>query len=145
MTLATDLHPILRGIRAIPGQLGLRPHRVFIIETQWSGDEVGDGFATETETEIVEGSSQPPKVRQLGDERLAVSGLASGSLEIGPITTTSVSYSLIRGLSLIDKEQLKVRVTGPIGDNVYKIEKFGADRALHWTLTVSPIGEYAQP
>ena len=41
MALADDLKPVIDSIRAIPGQLGLRPNRVFLVEGSWSGDYTG--------------------------------------------------------------------------------------------------------
>ncbi|HEY3494738.1 MAG TPA: hypothetical protein VGK73_08640 [Polyangiaceae bacterium] len=139
MTLAASLRPLVRSIRGIPGSLGLRPHRVYLVQSTWGGEYVGSGNPTDVVTEIVEGGNHPPKVRQVDEERMVLSNLAQGSLEIGPITTTSVSAEALRGLSLLDKESLRVRVDGPTGSAFYRIEKLGLDRALHWMLTVSPI------
>lgn len=139
MVLADGLRSLVRSIRGIPGQLGLRPHRVYLLQTAWMGEFVGAGNQYDDVTEIVEGDNQPPKVRQIDEERMALANLAQGSLEIGPITTTSVSAEKLRGVNVQDKESFRVRVDGPTGSALYRIEKLGLDRALHWTMTVSPI------
>jgi len=147
MSLADDLKPLARGIRGIPGQLGLRPHRVFLVTGLWSGGEVGKGHFVPDELELLEGDSAgayPPKVRQLNDERLALANLASGSLEIGPITTNAVTANALRGVDLFDKQTLHVRVQGPTGTVRYRIAKAKLDRAIHWILTVEPFGNVAQ-
>jgi hypothetical protein len=151
MALADDLKPSLRAIRGIPGALGLRPHRVFLTVRRWGGisgvspKTIGDGASVDTETEIVEGGGHPPKVRQLNDERLALSGLPAGSIEIGPITASyelgDVTADALRGVELANLETLRLRVSGPTGNVLYKITKLTLDRSMHWTISAQPISD----
>lgn len=148
-TFADLIKPKLSQIRSIPGQLGLRPHRVFLVTSVWStssGDTStpGVGSKSTSETELLEGG-RSPKVRQLNDERLALSNMPAGTLEIGPITpgdaTTPnrLTAAQILGKDLLDKDRMYVRVTGPLGDAIYRVAKTNMDKALHFTLTISPL------
>lgn len=143
MAFADSIKPLLRSVRAIPGQFGLRKHRVYL-RTRTGAYEFGQNNET-TETELVEGDNQPPKVEQLGDEALALNQLAQGSLRIGPITTPDgligLSEDAVKGAGLQDYETLAVRVVGPMGDSLYSIKSRKMDKAMHWILTVEPLSE----
>jgi hypothetical protein len=147
VSLADDLKPMLRRVRGIPGRMGLRPHRVFLRNSIWHGPDVrapGDGSEFTTEVEILE-DVYPPKVRQLKDERLALSNLAKGSVEIGPITTpgetVGITVEQFRGTDMLDLETLNLRITGPLGEALYVVKEFTCDRAMHWKIVASPIGK----
>jgi hypothetical protein len=146
MTLANRLKPRLRRIRAIPGQFGLRPHRVFLVKRTGATEHGNNPYRDEVE--VVEGNSQPPKVEQLGDEALALGGLAQGSLRIGPITAPddddAATGPLFRGTDLETYETLAVRVSGPIGNWIYTIKSRKMDKAMHWILTVEPLSEVSE-
>ncbi len=140
MTFVSDFLPTLSELRAIPGQMGLRQHSVYLSERSWSGNQIGDGAMYEDEVQLLEGDRNP-KVRQLNDERLALGNLAAGSLEIGPITPgISTTTDKLRGTELSLREGLHVRVTGPMGNNYYTISKLVLDKALRWMITVQPVG-----
>lgn len=148
MTLADDLLPMVRELRGtIPGTLaGLRPHRVYLVEKSSSGTNAGDGTITTTETEIVEGDNQPPKVKQVNDEQRALGNLSGGALIIGPITPfyngAGTTLSSLAGDDLTAQtDTLKVRVSGPLGNNYYRISEKRLDRSLRWMLTVEPVSE----
>jgi hypothetical protein len=148
VTFAERFKPTLRRIRSIPGRrIGLRPHRVYIRASTWTGTNVrmvgeGDGQYVEVE---VEENGYPPKVRQVGDDRMALSNLPKGSLEVGPITTPTATVGItaeqFRGVNMLDLEQLMVRVEGPLGNHLYTIDKLTMDRAMHWQMTLKPSGE----
>lgn len=136
---------ILRKARSIPARYDLRPHRVFLVNTIWTGDDVtaaGDGNRSETEVEILE-NGKPPKVRQVKDERMALSDLQDGSLEIGPITTPSedvgITLAQLRGDDMRNLEQLHIRIEGPLKGK-YTIAQLHLDRGYHWRITVEPKG-----
>ena len=146
MALADTLKPILYSVRSIPGQLGLRPYSVAILSTTYSGAHTGRGDAIIESTAITEANGQPPKVRQLDTEELALGGLGKGSLRIGPITPGHTGGgTLIETLKpcLIAGQTLHVIVTGPEYPNGAKfaIKDVQTDRALHYTLTVEPVSE----
>jgi hypothetical protein len=141
MTLASSLKPLARSIRGIPGALGVRPHRVFLVTESWSGLRVGEGVPSRDETEIVEGGSHPPKVSQLNDERLALAGLPQGSIEIGPVTSDglSVTAEQLRGAEMDSGRLRKLRISGPLGDAWYSVSGIRLDRAIHWMITAQPL------
>jgi hypothetical protein len=143
MALADDLKTLARNVRAIPGQFGIRPHRVYLVTDEWDGPYYGDGALTREQVELVEGDNQPPKVRQLNDERRALGDLAGGSVEIGPVTPPdagSVAASAFRGADLTNGfNGLKLRIVGPTGDALYVIKGLDLSRAIHWTITAEPL------
>lgn len=135
---------IARKARAIPGQFGLRTHRVFLRVQPNVGTEFGDNLITQ-ETEFVEGDNQPPKVRFLNDEQLQLGNLPQGSVEIGPVTPGTASAGILderlRGDDLGNLDTLTLRIVGPSGDAIYTIKKRPMDRALHRMITASPLAQ----
>jgi hypothetical protein len=145
MALADDLKPLLTNIRAIPGSLGLRPHTVAIVETDWSGEHTGEGEKAQFQTSITEADGQPPKVRWLSDKELAVAGLPDGSVQIGPITpsngTIGTLLATLSGTAMLAGQTRHVLITGPKHPNgaLYVIREISADHALHYTMRVTPV------
>jgi hypothetical protein len=142
MSRADDFKELARAKRAIPGQFGIRPHRVYLVTDTYDGEYHGDGTRTRTSVELVEGDSQPPKVRQLNDERRALGELAAGSLEIGPITPPdagTVAATTLRGAALANGVGFKLRIVGPTGDALYLIKSLDLSKAIHWTITAEPV------
>jgi len=143
MTLADDLKPIIEGIRAIPGQLGLRPYRVFVKTGTWTGDRTGEGGEVVAEVELLE-NGYSPKVRFLDDEAIALGGLDKGSVRIGPITpehsTGGTDIDDLLGTALVVGETLQLRLSGPDGDALFVVKNKSFDRALHWTIEAQPVG-----
>lgn len=144
-TLGSSLLKLAYGVRSIPGKLGVRPHTVSILKRSWTGSQPGDGIQTDVEMVIHEGGNQPPKVRWLTEEQLAVGNLNPGTVAIGPITPKFQGGGT--DLYDLDASQLEVgdgrylRITGPMHPQgaIYKIIKLSADHALHYTLTASPV------
>jgi len=147
VTLADDLKPLLSTIRSIPGQLGLRPYTVAIVLKEYGGDTPGDGIEQETVTEITEANGQPPKVRFLTDEELAVGGLGSGSVKVGPITPSNlsggVSWAALTQTEAANNTVRAYRLTGPQFPDGADFMLVGSDsgRALHYTLTLAPVAQ----
>jgi hypothetical protein len=148
-TLAESLKPLVFGVRSIPGALGLRPHSVSIVIASTSGTYTGDGTRSEDETAIVEASNQPPKVRWLKDEELAVGQLSAGTIEVGPITpsngTIGTLLATLSGADLTDGQVRLLRITGaqhPDGAD-YTITRVNADKALHYSIQGVPVGSQA--
>jgi hypothetical protein len=144
MAFADDILPTLTAIRAIPGQFGLRPHAVSLVYATSSGDHTGDGDVLDEDTPITEADSQPPKVRWLKDEEITVGNLASGSVEIGPITPafstggtdlTTITGQLDRGMTRF------LRITGPKHPDgaLYEITQVKADRSLNYKIQAKPV------
>lgn len=145
MAFADDLKPVLHTIRAIPGNLGLRPHQVSIIVKSYTGTHTGEGDEVIIETAITEGSGQPPKVRWLKDDEIAVGNLDSGTIEVGPITpefsTGGLDISVIDGSSEATGETRYLKIVGPKHPNgaYYAIKEVRADRAMHFKLRAVPV------
>lgn len=146
MTLAAGLRKLAYSVRAIPGQLGVRPHRVSVLKRSWSGSHVGDGDRTDVETDIVEAGGQPPKVRWLSDEELAVGSLNPGTVEIGPITPAfpggGTRLGTLDGSELAAGNVRHIWIVGPQHPRgaAYKVTKLTLDRALHYTIQATPAG-----
>lgn len=143
MTLVDDLKPMLNSIRAIPGELGLHPHSVTLVESAWSGTYSGDGTRTDTQTAILE-SGQNPHVKWLSDEELAMAGPSGGTVEIGPITSDFGALSRLSGLQgaeLDDTDARYLLITGPKEPNgtKYRILGISADRAMHYKMRAAPV------
>lgn len=130
-------------IRAIPGRFGLREHSVAILERSWDGEFSGDGNRIDGSFQILE-SGQNPKVRWFTDEELAVSGLSSGSVTIGPITS---DHDAIRRLSTINGDDLSagdaryVVIVGPKHPNgaQYRVTRINPERAIHYMINAAPV------
>lgn len=148
MTLADSLKPLARSIRGIPGTLGIRPHRVYLVTETWSGARPGLGEPTRTEFELVEGGGHPPKVRELSDEVLALGNLPQGSIEIGPITAhhggVGVTAAELEGDTLDEMTARKLRISGPMGNAWYVVTSVSLDRAIHWTIKAQPLANPPQ-
>lgn len=144
MTLRNSLLPMISRVRAIPGQMGLRPYSVAIVIGAWNGSNTGRGAKATDLTPITEANGQPPKVRELNTEELALGDLGKGSLRIGPITPDfpGGGNSLDTLKPQVDAGQtVHVLVTGPGYPDgaLFMIKSLNTDRALHWTLVVSPV------
>lgn len=141
MTLADDLKPLVYSIRAIPGDLGLRPNTISIEIETWPGT-IGDDATTPTitVTPIVEGSSQPPKIRWLTDEEIAIGNHGQATLEVGPVTPDfsggGTSWDTLTGASAPANSVIRYIITGPEFPTGARFLRVGADsdRALHYTL-----------
>lgn len=86
MSFRDDLMPLLDDVRSIPGELGLRPFRLFVRTKTWTGERPGLGLSTTTEVEVLTGG-HPPKVREL-EHRDIISGaphLKRVEYRVGPI------------------------------------------------------------
>lgn len=134
---------MVRDVRAIPGRdIGARPHTVALATITWSGTHTGDGNDIETTTDLTEGDGQPPKIRWLNDEQLAVGGLSDGEIEIGPITPSGdVDLSQIRFDDAETGDQTQLIITGPKHPNGarYRITRITADRATQWRIRARPV------
>ena len=87
MGFRDDIRKLCYDLRAIPGRdFEIRPYRVQVVLRQWSGSEPGEGTETVTTIDITESDNQPPKVRWLSDEEIAVGGYEAATVEVGPIT-----------------------------------------------------------
>ena len=147
MALADDLLPVLAYCRAISGGMGLRPFRVYVVTRTWSDEPAGEGGHTDAETEITE-SGQPPMVRTMKGEEIALNNLDNGSIRIGPITPEHAGGGLALDTlqSEMDAGQERfIKVVGPGRENgvLFRIQDPDFDHALHYTIIAAPLAESA--
>lgn len=147
MTLRDELLPTVYEARAIAGELGFRMHRVYLVTSVSSGTYVGDGDRDDTVTEIVEDAGQPPRIRWLKDEELALGGgLPRGTVEIGPITPAftggGTDLSSLDGSNLETGDVRLLRIVGPTHPNGadYRVHALTSDRALRYMIQALPAG-----
>lgn len=143
MTLADDLRATAARCRGIPGALGMRPHRVWLLSGTWSGDRYGDGTETSIGRELLE-SGRPPKVSWLDEEALAVGGYPLGSVEIGNLTPSfaggGVQFSELIGTALTAGTSLYVRIEGPRHPTGarYRVKEARHKSAVSYSLICTP-------
>lgn len=145
-----SLLPMISRVRALPGQMGLRPYSVALITGTWNGTNTGRGALAQDVVPVTEANGQPPKVRVMNTEELALAGLGKGSMKIGPITPPFAGGGspLIAARAALQAGQtMHVMLTGPDmpEGNLFLIKSWNADRALHETLVVSPVAEQVFP
>lgn len=144
MPPADRFRRIAGKVRGIPGTFGLRPYTVAIVQGAWSGTYAGEGIEVATETAITEANGQPPKVRWLDDEQLALGGLGRGTVEIGPVTPDhSAGGTALSTLipELARGRTLHVKLTGPEFPTgaLFAVSEVKTDRALRWMLRAIPV------
>lgn len=145
MSLRDTLLPVVYSTRSIPGQLGLRPHAVFLVTTTWPGAQTGEGTKTVSAVPLTEANGYPPKVRWLKTETLVLEGLDAGSCVIGPITPDfsggGNSIGVIEGASTANQSTFHIVIVGPTHPSgaKYRVVASSSDHALHYTLTASPV------
>lgn len=145
-TLRDAILPSINAIRAIPGQLGWRPYSLTIETRTWSGAEIGEGVETVTSTPITEQYGQPPKIRWLDSEQLALGGYEKGTLEIGPMTPSypggGVLISALSPSNLPNNTVVQFKLVGPsYPQGAYcRLVTSTDDHAGHYTLRVQVSG-----
>lgn len=142
-TLADRLKRTVYRGRAIAGTLGFRPYTVAILTERWLGQHTGESGPHPEETAITEGSSQPPKVRWLNDDEVALANLGSGAIEVGPITPLFAAggTDLETLAGDLDRNTTRyLKITGPKHPNGarYRITSISAGRALRYMLRAVP-------
>lgn len=107
---------------------------------------MGDGTRVDVETDIVEAGGQPPKIRWLNDEELAVGSLQPGTVQIGPITPAfpggGTNLGSLDGSQLEAGDVRHIWIVGPMHPQgaAYKVSKLTADRALRYVIQATPAG-----
>lgn len=145
MAAADPYRAILYATRAIPNLIaGLRPHTIARVVRYSNNGDPSDEIQ-EVETPIVEGNGQPPHIRWLKEEEIAVGNLNPGTIEAGPITPTftggGTDIAFLRGDDLVPADKLYFRIRGPHHPNgaLYRKTKLTDDRALHYTMQLVPV------
>jgi hypothetical protein len=119
---------------------------VFVVATVWSGGHIGEGTAIIVRRAISE-RGQPPKVRWLSNDEVALAGYDKPTVEIGPITPDhpggGTSLAVLKDRAATGKAEFYYELIGPdfpagakfalVGDN--------SDRALHYTVRLQRTGD----
>jgi hypothetical protein len=146
MTLADDVIEDVYEGRSIAGEEGFRVHTVAIVVVTTPGPHTGDGVRVENVTPIVEANGQPPRVRWLKDDEIALGQLPLGSVEVGPITPLfaggGTDTDLLNGANLSPGQVRLLRITGPNHPEGadYTIVGVKAERPLRRVITAKPAG-----
>jgi hypothetical protein len=144
MSFASDLYPVLACARAIAGDLGLRPYRVFIVTRSSSGTYAGSGAVTNSEIEVTE-NGQPPRVRFANDEQLALGRLEAGDVTIGPITPTTDSGGTDLSVIAPDvaaQQSLYIRLLAPDGvSTYYRVSEISTENSFRYTITAKAVAD----
>lgn len=149
ITLRDALLPVLSHLRAIPGRLGMRPYRVILVTTTWTGGtggNVGDGTKTTVRRNVTE-SGQPPKVRWLTNEEITLAGYSRPTIEVGPITPNhprgGTSLATLKAKAATGEVEFYYELTGPdfpTGAKFVLVEDM-SDRALRYTVRLQRTGD----
>lgn len=143
MTLADDLRATAARCRGIPGELGMRPHRVYLLSGTWSGDYTGSGTETETGRQLLE-NGQPPQVTWLDSEALALGGWPVGSVEVGNLTPSfaggGTNFSELIGNALTSGQVMFVRIVGPRHPDGarYRVKEARHKSAVSYSIVCAP-------
>lgn len=148
MGFRDEFRELAHELRAIPGRdFEIRPYTASVIIRTWSGGKPGDGTATDAETAIVEGDSQPPKIRFLSDEEKALAGLGATVLEIGPITPDfpggGTSIATLLGTAAAAGTEVLYKITGPEYPTGVECIREGveSDRTFGYKIRVRPVAD----
>lgn len=132
--------PVAFEARGIAGSLGFRPHRVYRI-ARYKGTSIRDVDGEEV-VEIVEGDNQPPRVRWLNSEEIAVGSLAEGTIEIGAITPNDELDAWLRGDGMSAGDERYIRIIGPRtsqNGDLYRVKSWNASRPLRRMIQAEPV------
>ena len=88
-TLAHRFTRVADNLRQLATKFGIRPMRVFLVWTRWSGTENGEG-----REEVLQELEILPTPRIVSLDNLALSPLSTGVLPVGSVRVTEVSTSL---------------------------------------------------
>lgn len=142
-----SLRKLAYNVRAIPGKMGWRPYTVVVETRTYFGAERGQGPKLITSTSITEANGQPPKVRFLTDEEIALGGENKATVEVGPITPDfgggGTSFETLYPNPLPDNTILQYVLTGPDSPNGarYRLVSVDADKAGHYLVRLDRAGD----
>lgn len=133
-------------LRAMAGRdFEIRPYTVSVVTKVWSGSQPGEGSATTTTTAITEDDGQPPKVRVLNDEQIALGGLPRGAVKVGPITPDfpggGTAFDTLSPASLDAGDSFYYVLTGPDYPSGarFVLKEAQADRTFGYFVTLVPM------
>jgi hypothetical protein len=118
MGFRDDIRELAYELRSLPGaEFEIRPYTVAVVTRTFTGNHIGEGAESATTTPITEANGQPPRVRILDDEQLALGGVPRGSVEVGPITPEfpggGTTWAVLSGAGADPGELFYYVLTGP--------------------------------
>lgn len=132
MGFRDNIRKLAFNLRRLPGErFQIRPYTIEVHVTTWSGAKPGEGVKTTTSTPIVEAHGQPPKIRWLSDEELALAAIGSATIEVGPVTPDfpggGTSWDTLTQASAPTNALVRYWLVGPeFPDGAY-FERIGGD------------------
>ena len=146
MSLVSDILADIDAIRGdIPGYIGLRPFRAYVVTRTWSGGRVGQGAPTTTTTEITN-AGRPVKVKQISDADVIQSGglYNAGDVTVGPFTPAyvggGVTIATFQPAYGTSPTEVLFKVTGPgypAAGGLFKVKSNDGNFATRMTLVLS--------
>ena len=146
MGFRDDIRALAYELRALPGaEFEIRPYTVSVCVRSSSGTYAGEGAQTVSTTAITESDGQPPKVRVVKDEQIALGGLPHGSIRVGPITPDfpggGTSITTLTGNGATTGDSFYYLITGPdypSGARFVLVEA-SADKTFGYFVTLAPM------
>ena len=146
MGFKNDIRKLAYELRAMAGRdFEIRPYTVSVVTKAWSGDQPGEGTAVTTTTAITEADGQPPKVRVLNDEQLALGNLPRGAIKVGPITPDfpggGKSFDTLSPAGLAAGDSFYYVLTGPDYPSGarFVLKETQADKTFGYKVTLVPM------
>lgn len=142
---AEDALEDLFEARGEVGEAGFRIHTLTVVRSYETGEHTGDQVGGFEETPITEGNGQPPKIRWLKPDEIALGNYPSGTVVVGPITPEHAGGGtpdeLLTGTDLQTKDTLRFIIRGPNHPNGWRYRKvgFSAERSLRRMLYLAPL------
>ena len=145
MGFRNDIRALAYELRAMAGRdFEIRPYSVAVVVKSWSGDNPGEGTESTDTTVVTEANSQPPKVRILNDEQIALGNLPRESIKVGPITPDfpggGTNITTLTGNGATVGESFYYLITGPQFPSGarFLLEKVESDRTFGYSVTLKP-------
>lgn len=145
MGFRDDIRAIAYNARAMAGRdFQIRPYTTAVVVKSWSGTHPGEGVEVTSTTPVTEADGQPPKVRILNDEQIALGGLPKGSVKVGPITPDfpggGTHITTLTGNGAQAGESFYYTLTGPEYPDGARFLLVGvdSDRSFGYSVTLKP-------
>jgi hypothetical protein len=149
--MATEAEDALADLyegRSEAGEAGFRPFSFTILDATWTGQHTGEGSEIGEANPITEANGQPPRVRFLTGEEIALGNLGAGAIEVGPITPPfaggGTSLETLAGdLQTGATRHGLLRGPGHVG-TLYRLIDINSERATRYMLRAAPDANYPQ-
>lgn len=141
----------LDDLRQINTDLGMRPYRVFLVRTRWSGESRGEGVETVISEEELSPTPKVEPVSSVNRQLLDIGIDEQGSLNVSEISPRYTEFQLLgltpNGESIPPNETFSWEVTLMRGDGPHKRRRFLVQgvpsyqaEELQWTVRLNRAG-----